>query len=373
MGKALSQVDRGRAEQLQFLRFLAFMNVFIFHGESWNFFGYPVHNSARFAVSFFFCLSGLVTGYNGFGREVKLTCREIGRHMAKKVRKIYPLYLLSILIPLLHSGLPELIAEGDWAALSQELTLLARTLLLIQSWFQEGYFHLNGVAWFLSTLLFLNLFDLPGICLLNRGWKEKKRYLLFGGAAFCILMLTMLHCGLTRSLSRTYWHYIFPPARLGEYLVGMILGFAARPFVQRIPQSKSNRWLFTALEVGALGLWWLFLHTNGPYWLRSSVYWMLPNLVLLGIFTLGKGAVSDVFRSKRLVWLGDISFECYLFHGMIITRYEINHGWAIASTIDQAVAFFFCLALTLLAAAVLHQGKKSSKPLPNPPFSSTLS
>lgn len=358
MRKAMSQADTGRANQLQFLRFLAFMNVFIFHGESWNFFGYPAHNSGRIAVSFFFCLSGLVTGYTGFGRDVKLTPREIGRHMAKRIRKIYPLYLLSILIPLLHSGVPELIAEGNWQALGEEMTLLGRNLLLIQSWFQEGYFHLNGVGWFLSSLVFLNLFDLPGIYLLNQGQKHQKRYLLFGGAAVCILMLTMLHCGLTRTLSRSYWHYIFPPARLGEYLVGMILGFVARPLSRRIPENQRNRWRFTALEVGALGLWWLYLYTTGPYWLRSSVHWMLPNLVLLGVFTLGKGAVSELFRWKPLVWLGDISFECFLFHGMIITRYEINHGWAIASPLDQAVAFFFCLTLTLLAAAVMHPAKK---------------
>lgn len=358
MQNTISQTGTGRATQLQFLRFLAFMNVFIFHAESWNFFGYPAHNGGRIAVSFFFCLSGLVTGYSGFGKDVKLNPREIGRHMARKIGKIYPLYLLSMLIPLIHSGVPELIAEGNWQALGEEMTLLGRNLLLIQSWFQEGYFHLNGVGWFLSSLVFLNLFDLPGIYLLNRGQKSEKRYILFGGAAFCILMLTMLYCGLTRGLNRGFWHYIFPPARLGEYLLGMILGFAARPLAQRISRNKRNTYLFTALELGVMGLWWLFLPTTGPYWLRSSVYWLLPNLALLGVFALGKGAVSDLFRWKPLVWLGDISFECFLFHGMIVARYEINHGWAIASPLDQAVAFFFCLAVTLLAASLLHKAKK---------------
>ena len=43
-----------RADQLQFLRFLAFLNVYICHAESWLFFKYPASHCAAAAVSFFF-------------------------------------------------------------------------------------------------------------------------------------------------------------------------------------------------------------------------------------------------------------------------------------------------------------------------------
>ena len=52
----------GREEQLQFLRFLAFVNIFMYHSEQWLFFKYPVSHCAFAAVSFFFVLSGLVSG-----------------------------------------------------------------------------------------------------------------------------------------------------------------------------------------------------------------------------------------------------------------------------------------------------------------------
>ena len=34
-------VKSKRAEQLQFLRFLAFLNIFIYHSDQWNVYGYP--------------------------------------------------------------------------------------------------------------------------------------------------------------------------------------------------------------------------------------------------------------------------------------------------------------------------------------------
>lgn len=61
-GQIASPTRTGREEQLQFLRFWAFFNVFVCHGEQWLFFKYPTSHCSTAAVSFFFMLSGLVTG-----------------------------------------------------------------------------------------------------------------------------------------------------------------------------------------------------------------------------------------------------------------------------------------------------------------------
>ncbi len=171
----------GRVQQLQFLRFLAFLNIFIWHAEAWNFLNYPAGNSANISVSFFFCLSGLVTGYSYYGREIKLGLPEIGKYMWKKVKKVYPLYFLTMMIPVLHSDFPEQIAAGMPDKLWGQLEQLTKNLLLVQSWFREGCFSFNIVGWFLSTLLFLNLFNLPGIYFLQKvNGSSKKMYGLAG-------------------------------------------------------------------------------------------------------------------------------------------------------------------------------------------------
>ncbi len=124
-----------RAQQLQFLRFLAFFNVYIAHAEVWLFFAYPSANCSTAAVSFFFILGGLVTGYSAYGKEIRLTIVEYGRSVWKKVKKIYPLYFITMLIPVIYSNVPEELAAGHFDG--QVLQLL-KNLLMIQSWFPEG-------------------------------------------------------------------------------------------------------------------------------------------------------------------------------------------------------------------------------------------
>lgn len=65
-GQIASPTRTGREDQLQFLRFWAFFNVFVCHGEQWMFFKYPTSHCSTAAVSFFFMLSGLVTALASF-------------------------------------------------------------------------------------------------------------------------------------------------------------------------------------------------------------------------------------------------------------------------------------------------------------------
>ncbi len=358
MPTVMTKTQSARADQLQFLRFLAFLNVFIWHAEAWNFFGYPAGNGANFAVSFFIVLSGLVAGYSGYGKEARPTFRAIGQDMWKRICKIYPLYFLTMLLPLLHSDFPEWIATGNWTELKPQLLQLLKNLLLVQSWFREGAFTFNIVGWFLSTLLFLNLFNFPALYLLGKLEKREKRHWLYIFGIGAVSFFAFFYCGLTRGLSLRFWHYAFPPARLGEYLAGMILGFGIRSFFKTGLPEKLPKAAYTVAELGALGLWWIYLHWWGNYWTTQSVHWLLPNLVLLCVFTFGRGAVSALFRWKPLVYLGDIAFECYLIHELVVMRYEINHNWTVVSALDQAVAFFYCLGITVLAASLFHNAKK---------------
>lgn len=72
-GQIASPTRTGREEQLQFLRFWAFFNVFVCHGEQWLFFKYPTSHCSTAAVSFFFMLSGLVTALASFNKDIRLS------------------------------------------------------------------------------------------------------------------------------------------------------------------------------------------------------------------------------------------------------------------------------------------------------------
>lgn len=143
-GQIASPTRTGREEQLQFLRFWAFFNVFVCHGEQWLFFKYPTSHCSTAAVSFFFMLSGLVTALASFNKDIRLSWREEGKYLWRKVKKIYPLYLFTTLYLFLYTNTESLTALFDVQRFPGQLV---RNLLLVQSWSAEGALSYNGVGY----------------------------------------------------------------------------------------------------------------------------------------------------------------------------------------------------------------------------------
>lgn len=354
----ITPANTGREEQLQFLRFLAFFNVYITHAEAWIFFRYPTSYCAAAAVSFFFMLSGLVTGFTLCGREIQLGLREEGRYLWRKLKKVYPLYFFTTLYTFLYHDLSELTALAN---LSEFPKQLIRNLLLIQSWFPEGYFSYNGAAWFLSSLLFMWVITLPVLALLNRLARHPRGPVLLLGSLAAVLFCTAAYCYLTKSLDMDFWQYIFPPARMGEYISGMILGILICRWKPRLPKGRAIRILFTMLEAGAMCYWFYKLSHAGGSW-RSRVYaWLVPDLILLTVFTLGAGWFSRLFRLRPLVRLGDISFECFLIHQVFLVQYTVYHPDPDNSLVGNAMVFLYCLLLSMLLAGLIHKFSASGK------------
>lgn len=354
--RAKPELGSGRAEQLQFLRFLAFLNVYICHAEVWLFFQYPASHCAAAAVSFFFMLSGLVIGYSMYGKEISLSWKAQGAYLWKKIRRVYPLYFLTTMFCFLFYTVPGIAAAGDWDALAGHVLPLTANLLMIQTWF-NGVASYNGVSWFMATTMFLYLFALPGMYVLNRVGKRRFPVLWLGGAFFVLMVIITAYCRLTWPYDMDYWQYTLPPARLVEFLMGMILGYGVRyvkPYLERI---KLGKLLPTVLEIGALCFWVFWLRRPGNYWMNRIVSWIIPNTILLGVFTFGMGWVSALFRWKPLVRLGDISFPCYLIHNILVVRCVISNP-APETAAGKAVLFCSCLLLTVMIALQLSEKKK---------------
>lgn len=351
----VKQADR--EDQLQFLRFLAFLNVFITHAERWLFFEYPSSHCGISAVSFFFMLSGVVTGYSFFGKNVTLGFKEELSFLWKRLRKIYPLYLITTLFTVLISGIPVKIISGDYAGAVPDLTQLLKNLLLLQSWFPENAHSFNSVGWYLSTLMFLYAFSIPFAFLLDRIFKTVKPYLITALLFAAIFLSVVVYCYLTQGDAMTYLHFEFPPARLGEYLMGMIIGFTAHSIKNRFHSGSGIQILFTVLEISALIYWFVSLDHPGNYWRNHTVSWLIPNAFVLSVFILGQGWCSRLFRWKPLVSLGNVSFECYLVHQIIVTRYYSNIWGYSPTQAGNIFSFFFCLLFSLMIAYFIHSAK----------------
>lgn len=122
-----------RADQLQFLRFCAFFLIFSLHLDRYVPYWFPHDKGALNAVVFFFILSGVVTGYSIYDREVSFSFGAVKSHMQGKIKKVYPLYFVTTLLAVAYSGLPEYIANYDYRNVLAKVSQLIKNLLLLQS------------------------------------------------------------------------------------------------------------------------------------------------------------------------------------------------------------------------------------------------
>ena len=351
MVKRADKVTDNRESQLQFLRFLAFLNVFVLHISSWRTDGYPAWNGAVSAVTFFVMLSGILAGYSSYGKKVELSLGAIGKDIRKKFRKVYPLHVITTFCGLIYVGLPAQLMY-DLSNCADELIQLARNLLLIQSWFPVGYMSYNDVSWYLSTLFFLYLLNIPLQALLCAVGKKQRHNGIFTAMMLVLLLATAGYSYLTYTSGYVtdvhFWQYVFPPARIGQYFIGMIAGYMLRERKERgLPRKTA---LFTIAEVLSLGLWVCALLT-GESWYSRLVWWIFPNLLVLVVFLLGQGWVSKLFRFSPLVRLGDVSFECYLVHACVL---DALAGMEPFTDWGRLVCIGISLGFTLLLAFYLH-------------------
>jgi len=344
-----------RADQMQFLRFCAFVLICLFHMENYySFHGLPHGNGAVSAVAFFIVLSGFVSGWSSYDKEVTCSPKDILFYVWIKIKRVYPLHLLTTLIAFSYSGIPALIAEQNIFPAVPELLQLLKNLLLIQSWFQTGYFSFNSVSWFLSTILFLYALNLPLRFAAGKIKKQANPDLRFGLFFALSASLTVLYCFLTRNMNTEYVHYVFPPARIGEYICGMSLGYLVRPLNRRFCNEGSGRKpVFSVLEILALVMAVWAMYAPFKAWTFRTVHWLLPNCILIFVFGFGRGVVSEIFRFRPLRYLGDISFECFLIHQVIIFEFVLNTSITSTGRFGKLFCMAFIFALTILSAALL--------------------
>lgn len=339
--------------QMQFLRFAVFMGIFMLHLSIWPVFDLPVRNSAAAAVSFFFILSGFLSGYKHCREDAVISVKSICFYVVKKLKRFYPLYFFLTLFTVSYSGIAKDIAFSDWAGLKSSLLQFLKCLFLVQSWFGEGWFRFAGTGWFLSSMLFLYLFCLPMAAFV--GWVLRKKYgiwtasVLFAG----IIAAEVLYCYVMRNANMEFWEYIFPPARLGEYLGGIVLGGVVQKLSEKI--SFREKKMFTFLEMGALFLWGYCLYLPVPEWQYRVVFWLVPNFTIITVFAFGRGLFSELFKTPLLRYLGDISFEGFLLHPVVIHIYLYVSEVGNVSRGGNIFSVLFCFFMTMYISGLCHQ------------------
>jgi peptidoglycan/LPS O-acetylase OafA/YrhL len=341
-----------RLPSLTGLRFVAALLVFGFHTFVEQIFAAPsasgvlakVASQGGVGVSFFFILSGFVLTWSARSSD---TVRGFWR---RRFVKIFPNHLVTwaVALAILLAAAPQFLKPGAVVA----------NLFLVQSWVPDlkYFFSVNMPSWSLSCELLFYL-SFPLLLPLVRRIPVRALWWCAGGlvaAVWCIpVMATFIHGGgpmppLSVTVAQFWVVYIFPLARGLEFALGMVMARVV----------SSGRWI-------PVRVWQAVLLTVAGYlaipylpFLFGQVAVTVGPLALLipAVATADLNGTRSVWRSRTMVWLGNVSYAFYLVHQLVIRVGHFALGGGRWATPNAVAADLIFLAVAVGLAALLYYG-----------------
>ena len=316
---------------LDFYRFVAALGVFIFHlklidtgiSPAWN-------GSYGLFVDMFFILSGFVISYS-YPSDAR-GVRAYSRFMIRRIARIYPLHLLSLLVFVV------LIGVGlERTARSTPLDFLYN-LLLLQAWGVTNHLSFNSPSWSISAEFFCYLI-FPLLMLFAR---KLHPLALAAVVAGLYLVLAHGHLPIWQERSQMYGaNYDYGMLRaLPSFLNGILLAILFRmsqPYRQK-------RVVFAGIAMFGISV--LVLNVFA----KPDLAILLFSCAIL-LTAVGESAFTEFPGARLLGRLGNTSYAIYMLHdAVLIAAFKPLWTW-LGLRPDQFGLFALacCVVLTILA------------------------
>ncbi len=340
------------------LRFFAASAVFLFHSSRINppltpFRGSAAHwfslvgtQAGWVGVSFFFLLSGFVLTWAAKPGDSSR------RFWRRRFVKLYPNHVVTFIgtVVLLSVSVPW------WRWLPN--------LLLIQTWFPTAHldtvFSVDQPSWSLSCEIVFYL-CFPALHRLLAKIPPARLWAWTGAVAAAVFVVAVIAQfalpGAPMSpvpggpvFPASEWQvwvvYAFPPARMLEFVLGMLL---ARLVL-------TGRWINLPLVPALLFFFGAYAAAHEVPWTFSAVaVCLIPLAVLIPtVATLDVYRRPSPFRGTVLVWLGEVSFAFYLVHGPVLGYVRSKVDFAVFGPWTAAGMVLLPFAIAVSAAWLLH-------------------
>lgn len=296
-------------------------------------------------VQFFFVLSGFVLTYNYANTfRNRLRARDLHAFAIARLARLYPIYLLTLLISLLTAA-----AIGRTVPVSTILiNVLALQPFVIDASVQNA---INAPSWSIGAeMFFYALF--PFVIWVAGSWALSPRKLLVIAAVLIALRLvidevfsnTVLPGLQGDSLYHArLWIDRFPPFRLFDFLVGCCVA----QYFSHHRSHNSNLLLLLAI-LGYIAVEWVRFAFGSATFPRASL--MLP-LFCFGIYALACGGtfLARALSTSSMRLLGEASYSLYLIHWSPLLLLHAFHGrggsplWAVVLTMLLCIAVSIAL------------------------------
>ncbi|MBQ8856535.1 MAG: acyltransferase [Lachnospiraceae bacterium] len=333
---------KNKIETLQILRAIAFLEIFLGHCGIQFFTG-------AFGVSIFIVLSGFCMAINYLAKmdSLQVSLSANVKYAFSKIKKMYGLHLFMLACAFLLARMP---------VSANALRRLLMDVLLIQSWspYAEDYFSYNGVAWYLSTYLFISIVAPYAVKFL---WKmqQKLQVLLtmvitFAGMIAVGIFVTYKQIPIGNDFA--FWlTYISPVYRVAEFFLGAALGWF---YLNRRKVNTVNVMLGTIAEIitvaAFIGVICVFHKIEGVY--NSLCYTALftpVSMLLVIVFSCSKGYIIKVLNNRFMLWLGNLSAYTFLIHQVVIR-------WLVTLLSQESLGSVYTFVLTILSFAITIAG-----------------
>jgi peptidoglycan/LPS O-acetylase OafA/YrhL len=303
------------------------------------------------AVTAFFLLSGFILAYN------HPVVPKLSRFFRSRFARVYPLYALSILIGI----------HGTWSALRMhphQFWDVPATLLLVQAWIPGHAGAFNTFAWSLSCEAFFYV-TFPFVVARLARVKFHRGYLIV--IAVVLQVSLMAWCASHAndwSMATQDFVYKFPPMRLLEFIIGILLGlqFRERPW-------RSSGWAVAGavlICIAALEI---------PYYVEAGRDGLMLAPLALLICVLA-GRTSKVLGSPILQLGGEISYGLYIlqiasvrFTYLIGEHFHVAwmmSPWRAIVNLPLAWAAYTLIEKPARSLLLGHKPRKLDKPIPTP-------
>jgi peptidoglycan/LPS O-acetylase OafA/YrhL len=395
--------DRPDIPALTGLRFVAAFCVLIAHGFAATLadhetrYGaiYWVIQGSGFGMTLFFVLSGFVIHYNYAHLVTAAGARGIGSYLWARFARLYPLFLLMMVVYVLVSSRHLDYWSGRPERMNSTLQALPYFLFLMQSWF---YLVIDGnplidaiggaspITWSISTEWFFYFLYLAFVWLVLKLRTPPVTFLiiLLGCLAWAAIATglynrtgqinawAVAHFGPVADFgerqqdSFVRWLLYFSPyLRLGEFVLGSLV---AQFYVQvrerkvSTPENLAGGVTFVAAAASVVWVTYMEYSPNvGTTVLRemNMNFALAPSAAVL-IFCAARyrGAIFRPLTSRAVVVLGGASYSIYLVHLVILTvaaRLLVPAGHGILYAVAELLLVTIIIFLISIALYVFYE------------------
>ncbi len=298
-----------RIDSFQALRALAFGGIFFYHTHflvSWPFLG----------VSTFFIMSGFLMMHVYDGRELTLTFRDNLEFSVRKIKRLYPLHIITMLFAMVVYFVIMLQEGIGFKVIIAYVGKVLLNIFLLESWFPDSSVcaSMNGVAWYLSVMVFL-YFIFPWL----RRFIKKTKLSTLGVLAvifwctefvLCLIFVTILG---DDSKVYMWFAYMFPIVRLEDFFIGCILKrFCYERKLQNFSTFKASVLELVTVTLSCVAF--LFGRANHDSILEQVLSnWTLIHIPLAAmwvlVFAINKGIITKLFVNKILIAIGNADLK----------------------------------------------------------------